>query len=141
MADVEDHAALFGFAHFGEQFALLIDNRRLLRRVTMCDHIAATKRIGNLAHRDNGIAHMNHHRRFRRFAGANRQTQCLPSVLSHTFLCKRTLIPTPTSGDSPTVAAAAFGSANLRSSSSPGSFNTPCCARAIKAIMRVLDGS
>ena len=39
----------------------------------MCDYIAATKCIGNLTHRETGIAHMNHHGRFRRFTGANRE--------------------------------------------------------------------
>src|SRR5260370_38275800 len=85
MAHVEDHAALFGGAHLGKQFALLIDNRRFLRRVAMGNHITGPKRCSDLAHWDAGIAPVNHHRRPRSFASTDPQTQSLPSLYAPAF--------------------------------------------------------
>ena len=86
MTDVEDHAALFRFAHQRQKFARVVDDRRLLRRVAVRDDIAGTQCIGDLIHADGGVADVHHDGRARRLAGLDRQAQRFPTVLADGFL-------------------------------------------------------
>ena len=70
----------------GKSFALVVDDRRLLRRVAVRDDIAGTQRIGDLIHADRRVADMHHDRRARRLAGLDRQAQRFAAVLADGFL-------------------------------------------------------
>ena len=86
MADVEDHAALFGLAHQRQKFSLVVDDRWLLRRVAVRDDIAGAQRIGDLIHADGRVADVHHDRRARRLAGLDRQAQRFSAVFADGFL-------------------------------------------------------
>src|SRR4030095_13605332 len=86
VTDVEDHAAFLSFAHLGQQLTLLVDNRRLLRRVTVRDHITGPELPGNLVHADRRVADVNHDRRAGRLAGLDRQAQRSAAILTDGFL-------------------------------------------------------
>ena len=82
MTDVEDHAALLGLAHERQEFSMIVDDRRFLRRIAMRDDVAWPQSVGNLIHADCRAPYVNHNRSPRRLAGIDRQPQCIAAVFA-----------------------------------------------------------
>src|SRR5688500_8469497 len=85
VTDIEDHAALFTLAYFGEQFAFLINDRRLLWGVAVRNNIARAQRRGDLIHADRRVADVNHDRRACRLAGLDRKPQSFAAIFADRF--------------------------------------------------------